>query len=335
MNPNLRHLRAFVAVAETGSFVGAAEQVHIGQPALSQAIANLEKLVGVRLIERSSRALRLTPAGEEFLIDTRRALELIDKLMRTGADWAHARRGRIDLLCLPSLAHRVLPALVQSFHAAHPEVEINLHDDRDAVLRLRLERDEGDLAILTQSGDSPVGRMLPFLRDPLRAVLPARHALAASQGVSASQLAGERLILLRRGAVFRSFADAVLRSEVLAMPPIEVDQTSTLLGMVEAGLGVALLPALSCPSRALQSVTSRPVLRPDVHRIIGFALPPGREPMPAVAQFVRLALSCLASQLELLPEGCELLKPGESRIRKFLTSPRGAGAVLRPRARPA
>jgi LysR family transcriptional regulator, carnitine catabolism transcriptional activator len=324
MYPNLRHVRAFVAVAEAGSFVGAAEVVHLGQPALSQGIANLETLVGVRLLERSSRSLRLTPAGEEFLIDARRTLELADKLMRTGEDWARARRGRIDLLCLPSVAHRLLPALMQAFREAHPVVEIGLHDDRDAVLRQQLERDEGDLAILSQSGDAPVSQMLPFLRDRLRAVLPTGHALEKSRGVTASQLAGEQLILLRRGAVFRSFADAVLSSEVLAVPPIEVSQVSTLLGMVEAGLGVALLPALNCPSAALVSLTSRPILRPEVHRTIGFALPPGREPMPAVRAFVRIVLASLADRPDSLPDGCELIVPGEARIRKFLSVPRRA-----------
>lgn len=327
ISPNVRHLRAFIAIAETGSFVAAADQVHLGQPALSQAIANLEELVGVRLIERTSRSLRLTPAGNEFLIDARRAIEVIDKMMRTGQDWAHARRGRIELLCLPSMAHRVLPALVQAFQQSHPSVVMNLHDHRDAVLRQMLERGEGDLAIMTQSGDAAVGTMLPLLRDRLRVVMPAQHPLARQAGVTASQLASEPLVLLRRGAVFRSFADAVLGREVLAVPPIEVDQTSTLLGMVEAGLGIALLPALSCPSDALTSVTSRPVLRPDVHRLIGFALPPGREPMPSVQQFVRTALARLAAGADLLPEGCEFLKPVEAKVRRFLSSPRRERAI--------
>lgn len=320
--PNVRHLRAFIAIAESGSFVGAAEQVHLGQPALSQAIANLEQLVGVRLIERTSRSLQLTPAGNEFLIDARRAIEVMDKMMRTGLDWGQARRGRIELLCLPSMAHRVLPALVQAFQQSHPTVVMNLHDHRDAVLRQMLEREEGDLAIMTQSGDAAVGGMLPLLRDRMRVVMPSDHALAKLPGLTAAQLASERLVLLRRGAVFRSFADTVLGREVLAKPPIEVDQVSTLMGMVEGGLGIALLPALSCPSDALTSVVSRPVLRPDVHRIIGIALPPGREPMPSVQQFVRTALERLSSGADLLPEGCEFLKPAETKVRRFLSSAR-------------
>lgn len=321
--PNLRHLRAFVAIAEAGSFVAAAEQVHLGQPALSHAVANLEDLVGVRLIERTSRSLRLTPAGEEFLIDARRALDLIEKMMRRGSDWAQVRRGKIELLCLPSAAHRLLPALVQAFTRLHPDIVLQIHDDRDAVLRRRLDQGEGDLALMTQTADAPAIRMLPFLRDPVRAVLPIDHPLAGQERVTASQLAGEQLILLRRGAVFRALADAVIGSDRLSKPALEVDQTSTLQGMVEAGLGVALLPAMSCPGAALRSVCSRPVTRPEVNRTIGFALPPSRETMPAVRQFVRMSIGQLAKSPALLPEGCQLLKPTDAQLNRFLVE--GAG----------
>ena len=87
------------------------------------------------------------------------------------------------------------------------------------------------------------------------------------------QLAGERLILLRRGALLRSYMDAAISALTLAHSPIEVDQPATLTGMVEAGLGVALLPALICPKPALRSVTTRPLSRPEIFRVIAFARP--------------------------------------------------------------
>lgn len=320
--PNLRHLRCFVAVAETGSFVAAAEAVHLGQPALSQAIANLESQLGVRLLERTSRSLRLTSAGEEFLVDTRRVLESVEQMMSRGADWAHARRGRLELLTIPSVAHRLLPTLVQEFQNHHPDVEVNIHDHRDAVLRQRIDRGEGDLAIMSHAGEALVGTALPILRDRLRVLFPAKHRFSKQDAVHAAQLADEKLILLRRGAVFRSFADAALNSVVLHQTPLEVDQTSTLTGMVEAGVGVALLPALSCPTPALRSVSTLPLAKPDVHRLIAFVQPAGREAMPVVQRFVHLSLAVLATQPGLLPEGCELLKQSDARVRKFLSSPR-------------
>jgi len=318
----MRHLRAFVAIAETGSFVAAAEVVHLGQPALSQAISNLESQLGVRLLERSSRSLRLTPAGEEFLVDARRVVDSVARMMSQGADWAQAKRGRLELLAVPSIAHRLLPTLVKEFRQRHPEVEVKVHDHRDSVLRQRLERGDGDLAIVSQFSDTAAKSDLPFLRDRLQVLCPVAHPLAAQTAVHASELADEQLILLRRGAVFRSFADAALHAVALNRIPLEVDQPQTLVGMVEAGIGLALLPAMSCPSTALISVVARPLSRPDVHRTLGFSLPAGREPMPVVQRFIQVSLSVLAQNPELLPTGCEMLKVNEAKVRKFLTTAR-------------
>jgi len=330
--PNPRHLRAFIALADSGSFSLAAEAVHLGQPALSQAIAKLEETVGVRLIERTTRSVRLTPAGEEFLVEARRVLEAYERMMLRGTEWAHLRRGRIELLTVPSMAHRLLPALVREFTATHEGVSIAFHDHPDPVLRQRLERGEGDLAILSQGGPAATPALLPFLRDRFRVVLPRDHPLASREVVEASQLAGERLILLRRGALFRSYMDAVISGLPLVQEPMEVDQSGTLAGMVEAGLGVSLLPALSCPSPALHSVVSRPLARPEVSRIMAFALPPDREPMPAVQAFVRSAFDYLAANVDKLPEGCELLPASAPKIRKFLAARPAVPSVRAARA---
>lgn len=330
--PNPRHLRAFTALADTGSFSLAAEAVHLGQPALSQAIAKLEETVGVRLIERTTRSVRLTPAGEEFLVEARRVLEAYERMMLRGTEWAHLRRGRIELLTVPSMAHRLLPALVREFTATHDGVSIAFHDHPDPVLRQRLERGEGDLAILSQSGPVATPDLLPFLRDRFRVVLPREHPLASRAVIEASQLAAERLILLRRGALFRSYMDAVISGLPLVQEPMEVDQSGTLAGMVEAGLGVSLLPALSCPSPALHSVVSRPLARPEVSRIMAFALPPDREPMPAVQAFVRSAFDYLAANVDKLPEGCELLPASPQKVRRFLAARPAVPSVRAARA---
>jgi LysR family transcriptional regulator, carnitine catabolism transcriptional activator len=316
--PNPRHLRAFVALAETGSFGAAAEAVHLGQPALSQAIAKLEEQVGVRMVERTTRTVRFTPAGEEFLVDARRVLEDTERMMSRGAEWSNGRRGTVELLTLPSMAYRLLPSLVREFSKIYENVDVHVHDHADPVLRQRMQRGEGDLGIVTQNESAGAVSALPFLRDRFRVVVGAKHPFARQRVVEASQLASEQLILLRRGALFRSYMDAAINTLTLARPPIEVDQPGTLTGMVEGGLGISMLPALSCPSPALRSVTSVPLIRPEVFRLIAFALPPEREPMPAVKEFVRTALFFLSSHASDLPEGCELLPASSQRMKKFL-----------------
>lgn len=314
--PNPRHLRAFIALAEAGSFSAAAQAVHLGQPALSQAIVGLEEMVGVRLIERTTRSASLTPAGEEFLVEARRVLEANDRLLARGTQWAQAQRGRIELLAIPSMAHRLLPMLVRDFTRTCPEVRVNVHDHPDPVLRQRLERGEGDLAIVTPAHDE--GRaMLPFLRDHFRVLVVAGHPLARKPEIDVQELAAEPLILLRRGALLRSYMDVAIGSLQLQHPPLEVDQIGTLVGMVEAGLGVALLPAMGCPTPALRSVVNRPLHQASVHRLIAFALPAAREPMPAVQAFIRDALKSLAVHRDRLPEGCDLLPISASDLRDF------------------
>lgn len=316
--PNPRHLRAFVALVETGTFSAAAEVVHVGQPALSQAIAKLEELVGVRLIERTTRSVRLTPPGEEFLVEARRVLEANERMMQRGADWTRLQRGRVHLFSIPSVAHRLLPSLVRRFSVLHPNIDVSVHDHPDRVLRERLERGDGDLAIVTHGQSASTRVALPFLRDRFRVLLPSDHPLAAQADVDAAQLASERLILLRRGALYRSYMDMAIGRLTLAHLPIEVDQTNTLTGMVEAGLGISLLPSLSSPRPSLRSVTTRPLKRPEVFRLVAFVQPPERELMPAVQAFVRAALRSLAEDVGELPEGCDLLPVSEQRVKRFI-----------------
>lgn len=318
--PNPRHLRAFVAVADHASFSIAADAVHVGQPALSQAISKLEEMVGVRLVERTTRSVRLTRAGEDFLVDARRVLEANEQMLQRGAEWAQVKRGRIDLLSIPSMAHRLLPALVREFNDKHENVTVAVHDHADPVLRVRLERGEGDLAIVTQSANAGAPASLAFLRDRFRVVVPVGHPFTRQEVVKTSQLADEHLILLCRGALFRSYMDAAVSALSLAHPPIEVDQPSTLTGMVEGGFGISLLPAMSCPTPALRSVISRPLVRPEVSRLIAFARPAERSSSPAIEAFVRLALDYLRNHTDALPQGCELLSVGDRSIRKFFVT---------------
>ena len=315
--PNPRHLRAFVAVADSGGFGAAARAVHVGQPALSQAIANLESQVGVRLIERTTRAVRLTPAGAEFLVDARRVLAENDRLMRHGVEWAESRRGSLVLLSIISVAHRLLPVVVRTFNAEHPQVQVEVHDVSDVIMRERMARGEGDLAILTESGTDSGRLVLPFLKDHFRFLCPADHPLARHERIEGRQLADQQMILLRHGAVLRTYADRVLVRLKLKHPLVEVDQLSTLISMVEAGLGVSLIPALSCPPLALRTVVSRPFTHPEVFRRVAFARAADRLPMPAVVAFARLGQQLVAGGAVALPEGVEVLGASAAALRQF------------------
>jgi len=317
--PNPRHLRAFVELAECRSFSGAARMLHLGQPALSQAVARLEEIVGVRLLERTTRSVVLTRAGEDFLIDARRVLRENDRLLSRGGEWAHGGLGRLSLLTLPSVAHRVLPFILVEFGKRHVGVEVSLHDYPDPVLRQRLGQGEGDLAIVTESSVVSDRRFLPLMRDDFRILLHADHPLAQRGEISPRQLSSERLVLQRHGMFLRPYADSAIAQLRLKHEPLEVNHVGTVIGMVEAGLGVAILPGLVCPSPSLQSVVSRPIARSPISRVVGFVRSEERVALPATHAFVEVAREFVAEPSMKLPEGVFPIACKAADVTRFLS----------------
>ncbi len=319
--PNPRHLRAFVAVATLRSFHGAASTLHIGQPALSQAIAKLEEIVGVKLLERTTRSVSLTPAGEEFLADARRVLESNERLLQHGTDWATGGRGRLSILCIPSVAHRLLPNVMRLFKARYPGVQVEVHDLPDPVLRDRMSRDDGDLAILSLFDEGqPADHLLPLLRDRFRLVCRVDHPMSRQKTVDGAAVAAQPLVMLRRGTVYRAFMDGLLGESAPPLNSVEVDQVATLLGMVEAGLGVSILPGLGCPSPALTSIVTRPLVRPELSRMLALARPERHLLRPAGEAFVRVVLDFLRSSEIVLPEGVEPLTSTQEAQQRFFAA---------------
>ena len=221
--PNPRHLRVFVAVVQAGSLAKAALQLHLGQPALSQAIANLESQAGVVLLRRTTSSLALTPAGEVFYTDALRVLQENDRLLAHSRQWASAQQGSVSLLSIPSVAHLLVPGVVKAFTLTHPQVTLQVHDHADPQLRLRMQQGEGDLAILTHHSDIAGDVSLPFLTDRLRWLGAVTHRLANRESIAPSELKNEQIIILRGGSVFRQMAESLVKMIDSALPLIEVD----------------------------------------------------------------------------------------------------------------
>jgi DNA-binding transcriptional LysR family regulator len=311
-------LRAFVELAECRSFSTAAKLLHIGQPALSQAVAKLEDIVGVRLLERTTRSVVLTQAGEDFLIDARRVLRENDHLLSHGEEWAHGDRGHLSLLTLPSFAYRILPFILREFGRRHANIKVALYDYRDPLLRQRLAQGEGDLTIMT--GPSVLGdlKFLPLLHDDFQILLPLNHILAKSNEISPHQLSNEHLILQRHGMLLRHYVDNIITQLRLKHEPLEVNHVGTVIGMVEAGLGVAVLPSLLCPLPSLQSVVCRPIARSPLSRVVGFVRSTERVALPTVHAFVKVTLEFVTAQNAELPKGVSPIASGAEQVADFL-----------------
>lgn len=315
---NPRHLQAFVSAIETGSMVKAASLLHMGQPAFSQAIANLETIAGVKLLTRTTRSLQLTPAGEVFFRDAQRVLEMNKRLLHNTRQWANGQQGSVSVLSIPSVAHLLLPMVVKSFGDLYPEVEIQVHDHPDPQLRLLMQSGEGDFAVFSNAQKGENLKSLPILKDRLRWVGCSAAPLAQQAQIRLKDLQRQQFIVMRRGAI-RDMVNPLLDKIQSPVPLIEVDQQSTLVGMIAAGLGMTFLPSLSCQSSTHTQTSHRALDFGDFHRAIQISRSHARDLMPCTRAFLRLFIAQLQAGHFQLQEGVELLPLKDTAIEDFLT----------------
>jgi DNA-binding transcriptional LysR family regulator len=276
----------------------------MGQPAFSQAITNLEAIAGVKLMTRSTRSLQLTPAGLVFFRDAQRVLEMNKRLLHNTRQWASGQQGSVCVLSIPSVAHLLLPTVVKSYSDLHPGVEIQVHDHPDPQLRLLMDSGEGDFAIFSNSQKGENLKNLPILKDRLRWVGCSSTPLAQQQQISLKDLQRQQFIVMRRGAI-RDMVNPLLDKIKSPVPLIEVDQQSTLVGMIAAGLGMTFLPSLSCQSSTHTQTTHRALAFGDFHRAIQITRSTARDVMPCTSAFLRLFITQLRAGHFQLQEGVE------------------------------
>ncbi|MFI6344927.1 LysR family transcriptional regulator [Streptomyces sp. NPDC050560] len=248
----LQQLRYVVAVAETGGFTRAAERCLVVQSALSHQIAKLERELGARLFERTSRRVRLTAAGEAFLPAARQSLKAAERARAEVAAATGEIRGRLTVGAIGTITAVDIPALLGAYRARHPQVGVNLWTGRSEGLADDVRTATVDLAFLgVQPGfETPGLRSATLVVDRHVAVVAPGHPLAADpeaadpRGVTLARLAREVFVDWVAGTVARAqteeaFAAAGLRRAVA----FEVSSMDYIAGLVRHGLAVALLPS--------------------------------------------------------------------------------------------
>jgi DNA-binding transcriptional LysR family regulator len=243
----LRHLAALQAVAEQGSFGRAATRLGYTQSAVSQQIATLERLVGVRLVERPGgpRPVSITEAGSVLL---RHADGIIARLRAAQADLAALQNGTAGSLRVgtyQSVGARVLPEVMQRFSTAHPHVDVQLSESEDGALLRQVEAGDLDLTFIQLPLPEGPFEAIELLRDPHMLVVPAGSPLATGPAPSLREVAAMPLISYRTCTSGHQ-VEAQLRMRD-SSPEIvfRSDDNGTMQGMVAAGVGVALMPALA------------------------------------------------------------------------------------------
>lgn len=295
MNVTLRHLRSFIEVARRGNFTRAAEALSVSQPALTITINQFEEGLGVKLFDRTTRRVRLTSEGAEFLPTAQRLIEDFDAAIAGMRDVAERRRGRVGLAALPSVAVRLLPRIVAHFSQAHPGIQIHLHDDNASGVELRVRRNEVDFGIGSLWAPNPELEFRVLITDSFGVVCRADHRLGRERGpIAWRAIADEPFLGLAADTGIRPLLDAAktLPDNVRA-PRYEVSNTATLEGMLKAGLGITALPALAMPADGASGLVFRPLQRPALRREIGLITRKGRSLSPAAQRLHDLIVETL------------------------------------------
>jgi DNA-binding transcriptional LysR family regulator len=243
MNVTLRQLRAFVLVARLGNFTRAAQAMHVTQSALSLLVRELEGAIDSRLFDRTTRAVALTAAGSDFFPRAERVLAELESAL-AGVDKLVAReRGRVVVAAPLVLSSTYLPPILAAFSAKYPGIEVVLQDTLPNQVLPLVRGGAADVGIGTFASDeADIQRTLLF-SEAMAAAFPAGHAFARLQQLTWADLAQEPVLALSRGSVFRDLTEAGFAAAGLMLKPArEANYAGSLIGMVDAGLGVAILP---------------------------------------------------------------------------------------------
>lgn len=272
--PSLRQLQYLVAVADTGHFGRAAQRCFVTQSTLSAGLKELEAILGMTLIERDRRSATPTPVGLEIVARARRLLAEADDLVDFARGASQPLSGPLRIGVIPTIGPYLLPELLPRLRQRYPALQPFLVEDQTARLVDRLGAGTLDVAILALPYDLPRLATLPVFEDSFLVAAPEGHTLLQQATVTPTALAKETLLLLADGHCLREHALSACRlGRDATGQAVEATSLSTLIHMVDSGLGVTLLPTLAVRAGALRGtrIDTRPLAGPDTSRIVGLA----------------------------------------------------------------
>jgi LysR family transcriptional activator of glutamate synthase operon len=289
---NLRQLRYLVALADERHFTRAAAREHVAQPALSQQIRSLERELGQPLVERTTRKVAMTQAGEMLVARARRALAELDAAEAELQSLAGVQAGRLSVGALHTMGPVDLSLLLATFHERYPAVELTVREQSSEELAAMLRDDEIDVAFLsvTERIQSRGLALRPLVSEELVVVLPIEHRLAGNAQLRLRELVDEPFITFREGARLRELLTAAAALEGFdARIALESNESRRIRSLVSRGLGVAILPRSDAAGPGAR-IAVCDLVEPSLTRDITLAQRAERRPSPAAEAFVALAM---------------------------------------------
>lgn len=242
----VEQLRYFHTVAETGSFTRASQELLLTQPAVSNQIKNLEEDLGQKLFERQGRRIQLTRAGEILHTHTRKIFQQLREAETILEDLKSLETGSLSLGTVDVISIYVLPKIFRDFHEKYPRIEISIEVDNSTSISRGVLEGELDLGFVTLSVEDKNLVSIPIYQDRMLVIAPAGHPLASKKVVSLADLEQTTIIVYKKGSVTRKIIEGIFEKEGRTlMPDMEIDRPEAMKKLVEAGLGVSILPEMS------------------------------------------------------------------------------------------
>ncbi|MEO7336058.1 MAG: LysR family transcriptional regulator [Caldimonas sp.] len=297
INFDLNDLLAFRAVAELGNFRKAAEAVHISQPAFSRRIEKLEQALGVRLLNRTTRRVELTTVGRDFERKVRQLLDELDTTLMGIRGETTTRMSEVTIASVPSAVNHFLSHVIERHRAAHPNVRVKVYDAGANEVLGAVSRSEADFGLNFMGALEGEIEFRVLLEERFVAACRRDHPLARRKTVRWSELSQYSYIAVSKTSGNRLLLDQALAG-VANQPQgvCETQHVTTVLGLVEAGLGVAVVPAMAMPGANHPLLVSVALTDPEVTRKVGLIQRRGRALAPAAQQLYDLCVEVQAQR---------------------------------------
>ncbi len=267
MNPTLRQMRAFVALAKTGNFTLAAQYIHVTQSALSGLIKELEQTLAARVVDRSTRRVTLTDIGRELYPLFAKIIDDLDGALSDVANHTNLKKGMVRIAAPQLMACTLLPEVIAAYRQRHPEVRVKLVDCAVEQVVARVLSGEVDVGIGPERDPTPQVAAQVLFEMPFALVYPQGHALDALARIRWEDMSPYPFISLQGQFTERLLSDMHTGvRDVTLNPANEVTFMTTALAMVSAGLGITVCLPYALPLVTLYQLRMRQLHEPELTR---------------------------------------------------------------------
>jgi DNA-binding transcriptional LysR family regulator len=281
MNYSLRQLRVFVAVSRYGSFSRAGESIGLSQSAVSHSLKELEAEMGVRLLDRTTREVALTDAGLRLANRVEPLLDELHAMLLDTRSFGTQHNGRVRIASSQTISAQLMPQCIASGALQYPDIRVILRDQAQQLVLNSVRNAEVDFGIVIDPGENTDLDCEPILHEPFLMMCREDHPLAALPEVKWQALNGQKLVLQDYASGSRILIDGALKAQKVKAEIVqEIGHPATLFPMVEAGIGISVIPALALPGPEGSKLVVKSLV-PEINRVLMLVKRKNRSLSPA------------------------------------------------------